>query len=235
MSGRLARVSLIVIAPVALRAFLTGFVDEIDADGYSGVLIAERIAESFRSGAFNWGLLYVPAWMPAWHLVCAAAQLLVSEPYYVPKLLSALFGGLSPALVFLITRRLSPRERTAWIAWGITAVLPLHVFYSATAMSEPFSGFWILLAVLALLRSRPDNRSQHASPPSPPTGALHRSLHSILQAPNITQILSSEVWSSYILLRRIERRGSKCQAPGLWRRGLAVTPVHNLQAKSVPK
>ena len=151
------RITIIVLAPLALRAILVPFIDDFDADGYSRVLIAQQLADAWASGRFDWKTLYIPAWMPAWHLLCAAAQTAVAEPYYVPKLLSALFGGLSPALVFLIARQLDGEESSGWIAWAIAAASPLHLLYSTTSMSEAFSCFWVLLAALALLRAGPQN------------------------------------------------------------------------------
>ena len=147
----------IAIAPVLVRLLLVPFIDDIESDGFSKILIAQRLADAFRTGSVNAHSFYIPAWMPAWHLLCAAVQLIVSDPYYVPKFLSAVFGGLTPAVVFLIARRLSRQERTAWIAWGVAGVAPLHVLYSTSAMTEPFYGFWFASAVYCLLRVERDN------------------------------------------------------------------------------
>jgi hypothetical protein len=92
--------------------------------------------------------------MPAWHVACAAVELAVREPYFVPKALSALFGGLTPAVTFFLARRVTENRATPWIAWAIAAVSPLHVLYSATAMTEAFFGFWFLLSVLLFLKDR---------------------------------------------------------------------------------
>ncbi len=153
----MSRITTIVLVPVVLRAALVPFIDDFDADGYSRVLVAQQLAEALLSGTFDWTMLYIPAWMPAWHLLCGAVQMAVPEPYYVPKLLSALFGGLSPALVFLMARRMGRKESTGWIAWAIATLLPLHLLYSTASMTEAFSGFWILLAAFALLRAEPRN------------------------------------------------------------------------------
>lgn len=148
-----AHKALLVLAPVALRAVLVFLVDDFDADGYARVQIAEDLAAAVRAGTATWASLYVAVWPPAWHVACAAANLLGVDAYYGAKLLSALFGGLTAVVAWALARRLGARPRTAWLAWGLVAVSPLHVLYSASAMTEAFYGFWFLLAAYCFVRA----------------------------------------------------------------------------------
>ncbi len=164
---RIARAALIVLAPICLRVVLALLVDDFEDDAWARDLIAQQLSGEMRAGSLSMAsILSVSVWLPAWQLLCAACERVVHEPYYVPKLLSALFGGLSPAIVFALARHLATGAgegeggsmRAAWTAWAFAALAPWHAMYSATGMSESFYGFWILVAMYGLVRSRADNR-----------------------------------------------------------------------------
>jgi hypothetical protein len=140
-------------------------VDDFEDDAWARDLIAQRLAHEMRSGTLSLGsILNVSVWLPAWQLLCAAIECVIPQPYYVPKVLAAIFGGLSPAVVYALAGRLA-REgagldatRVARTAWVLATLWPWHALYSAIGMSESFYGFWIVVTLYALIRARRDNR-----------------------------------------------------------------------------
>ncbi|MEI8256683.1 MAG: glycosyltransferase family 39 protein, partial [Deltaproteobacteria bacterium] len=153
------------LAPICLRVLLALLVDDFEDDAWARDLIAQRLSGEMRAGSLSLSsILSVSVWLPAWQLLCAACERVVQEPYYVPKMLSALFGGLSPAIVYALARHLAQGRgdedpsRAAWFAWAFAALSPWHAMYSAIGMTESFYGFWTVAAMYALVRSRSDNR-----------------------------------------------------------------------------
>ncbi len=146
-------------APIALRVVLAGVVDDFEDDAYTRDLIAQRMADELRSGRFGLrSLLHVSIWLPAWQTLCAVVESLVRQPYWAPKIISAVFGGATPALVFVLALRMRASDRVAWTAWALAMLAPWHALYSAVGMTEAFYGFWLTLATYAFVRAERDNR-----------------------------------------------------------------------------
>jgi len=142
----------LLLLPIALRLVLVPFVADFEADAYSRMLSIESLADALRQQRPLLAAMYIPVWPPAWHLVCAVAELGWPNAYLVPKVLAALFGGATPLLVWSLARRLAGEREALW-AWLIVAVAPLEVLYATSGMSEAFYGFWFVLAALAYLRA----------------------------------------------------------------------------------
>ncbi len=158
--------ALVVLAPLLLRLALVFVVDDFEDDAWARDLITQRLSNDMAHGAVSLrSLLGVAVWLPAWQLLCAAIERVIDAPYYVPKVVAAIFGGLSPAIVFALAHRLAetapakidPR-RAAFIAWALAALAPWHTLYSSFGMTETFYAFWIVAAIYALVRAERDNR-----------------------------------------------------------------------------
>jgi len=80
--------------------------------------------------------------------VCAAGSLLVNNPLYVAKVVSAICGTATCLLVFMICRRVTDRRDLAYAAFALIAFNPLHIMYSSFSMTE---GPYIFLVAGSLL------------------------------------------------------------------------------------
>ena len=74
--------------------------------------------------------------------------------WYIPRVLSAIFGILTLPLVFLIARKYYNSRAVAWISVGLLAILPSHVFYSRLGLQESLSTFLVLAGFYFYLSSR---------------------------------------------------------------------------------
>jgi hypothetical protein len=153
-----ARLALLIALPILLRAALVPFVADFEADAYARMQLTASLADALRRHLPLAGAMYVPVWPPAWHLTGALVELAWPSAYYVPKLLAALFGGLTPVLVYALARRISGELAPSLLAWLIVTVAPLEVLYATSGMSEAFYGFWFVLAALAFVHAERDNQ-----------------------------------------------------------------------------
>jgi hypothetical protein len=154
---RRAQLFLLVALPIGLRAVLLPFVADFEADAYARMQLTEHLADALRHHGPLLPAMYIPVWPPAWHLTCALFELVWPSAYYVPKVLSAIFGGLTPVLVYALARRISGEVAPALLAWALVALAPLEVLYATSGMSEAFYGFWFVLAALAFVYAERDN------------------------------------------------------------------------------
>ena len=144
--------------PLLWRLALLFFVQDFEADAYARMQLAAQLAEAIRQGKPFWPALYVPVWPPCWQLLCAGVELLLGNAYFVPKILAAIFGGLTPVVVFALARRISAEPRAWWLSWLMATLAPLHVLYSTSGMSEAFYIFWFLFAAWLFLCADTGNR-----------------------------------------------------------------------------
>lgn len=103
-------------------------------------------------------------WLPLYQFISAIANILIRNGFYAGKIVSAVFGIGSCLLIYRITLRLTASHRAAWLGFALIALNPLHITYSASAMTDvPHAFFvlaslyfvvqrsWVLAAVLAAL------------------------------------------------------------------------------------
>jgi hypothetical protein len=111
-----------------------------DGDAYSYVEAIAAMRSSMAGGAFSIKDL-AGFWLPMYQAICAAGSLLVNNPLYVAKVVSAICGTGTCLLVFLICRRLFTGARgLAYAAFAVAALNPLHIMYSSFSMTDvPYS------------------------------------------------------------------------------------------------
>lgn len=153
----LSRKLILLSVPILLRLLLVPFLQDFEADAYTRMELSAEIAEAIAQHRSVLSALYRPLWPPFWHILCALVELCWRDAYYVPKVLSALFGGLTPYLVYALSQRAGYGPRAAWLSWALVSLAPLHIAYSTSGMTEAFYGFWFLLSALLFLRAAPDN------------------------------------------------------------------------------
>ncbi|PYS24446.1 MAG: hypothetical protein DMF72_05095 [Acidobacteria bacterium] len=103
-------------------------------------------------------------WLPLYQFLSAIVNVLIKNGFYSGKLVAALFGAGTCLFVYAITLRLTADRRAALAMFLLIALNPLHIFYSASAMTDVphaflvvavlyfiLSGNWIVAAIFGAL------------------------------------------------------------------------------------
>lgn len=136
--------------PRILGAFLlpNAFGDAYSYISEIGALSAKIFARTF-SDTDLYGF-----WLPLYQLICAVFSVFVGHPFYVAKLVSALFGVGICLLVYDISMRLTANRMASLLTFALIALSPLHIFNSASAMTDIPNAFFVLASLYFVLRKR---------------------------------------------------------------------------------
>jgi len=91
-------------------------------------------------------------WLPLYQFVCALINVFVGNGFYVGKIVSAVFGIATCLFVYSITMRLTAHRTAALLAFALIALNPLHIFYSASAMTDVPHAFLVLTSLYFVLK-----------------------------------------------------------------------------------
>lgn len=91
-------------------------------------------------------------WLPLYQFISAVINVFVGNGFYTGKIVSALFGVGACLLVYSITLRLTRHHLAALLAFILIALNPLHIFYSASAMTDVPHAFFVLASLYFILR-----------------------------------------------------------------------------------
>jgi hypothetical protein len=91
-------------------------------------------------------------WLPLYQFISAVINLFVGNGFYAGKLVSAIFGIGSCVLVYGITLRLTANPAAALLGFALIALNPLHIFYSASAMTDVPHAFFVLASLYFVFR-----------------------------------------------------------------------------------
>lgn len=122
-------------------------------DAYAYIRDVGVMSERMRTGAFALTDLY-GFWLPLYQLTSALLNIPFGHPFYVARMVSALFGVGVCLLVYEIAYRLTSDSKAAWLAFALIALSPLHIFNSASAMTDIPNAFFVLAAAFFVLRGR---------------------------------------------------------------------------------
>jgi len=136
--------------PRILGAF---FLPNAFGDAYVYVRDAGTYAAKIASGTLVLTDTY-GFWLPLYQLICGLFIAVVGHPYYVSKLVSAVFGIGICLLVYEITLRLTAHHKAALCAFALIALNPLHIFNSASSMTDIPSAFFVTASLYFALRRR---------------------------------------------------------------------------------
>ncbi len=75
------------------------------------------------------------------------------KDWFVPRVISAIFGILTLPLIFIFARRFYKSSVVAWLSVAFLAILPAHVFYSRLALQEAVATFFFVAAMYFYLFS----------------------------------------------------------------------------------
>jgi predicted membrane-bound dolichyl-phosphate-mannose-protein mannosyltransferase len=137
-------------APRIIGAFLLP-----NAFGDAGAYIegVGTMSAKLSAGTFCLTDLY-GFWLPLYQFICAGVSVLVGHPFYMSKLVSAVFGVGVCLLVYDTSLRLTSHRTASLLTFALIAVSPLHIFNSASAMTDVPHAFFVLAGVACVLRRR---------------------------------------------------------------------------------
>jgi hypothetical protein len=91
-------------------------------------------------------------WLPLYQFISALINVFVGNGFYSGKVVSAIFGVGSCVLVYSITLRLTANRAAAVLGFALIALNPLHIFYSASAMTDVPHAFFVLASLYFVFR-----------------------------------------------------------------------------------
>lgn len=91
-------------------------------------------------------------WLPLYQFISAVINVFVGNGFYTGKVMSAIFGVGSCVLVYNITLRLTANRTAALLSFALIVLNPLHIFYSASAMTDVPHAFFVLASLYFVLR-----------------------------------------------------------------------------------
>lgn len=91
-------------------------------------------------------------WLPLYQFISAVINVFVGNGFYTGKVVSALFGVGSCVLVYKTTLQLTANRAAALLSFALMALNPLHIFYSASAMTDVPHAFFVMASLYFVLR-----------------------------------------------------------------------------------
>ena len=145
-------VTLILVSgiPRILGAF---FLPNAFGDAYVYIRDAGSISAKLSQGTFSISDLY-GFWLPLYQFICAIVNVFIGQPFYVSKLVSALFGVGVCLFIYHLTLHLTRHSKAALWTFVLVALNPLHIFNSASAMTDVPSAFFVLGSLYFALKKR---------------------------------------------------------------------------------
>ncbi|HVS80442.1 MAG TPA: phospholipid carrier-dependent glycosyltransferase [Pyrinomonadaceae bacterium] len=149
---RALRLTLFLVAaiPRILGAFL---LPNAFGDAYVYIRDIGAMSTKMRAGTFAITSVY-GFWLPLYQFIGALVNVFVDNGFYSGKLVSAVFGVGVCLLVYSVTLKLTAHRTAALLAFLVIALNPLHIFYSASAMTDVPHAFFVLGSVYFCLKER---------------------------------------------------------------------------------
>lgn len=122
-------------------------------DAYAYIRDIAAMSAKLHAGTFSITDFY-GFWLPLYQFICAAVSVAAGHPFYVAKLVSALFGVGICLLVYDISLRLTKNHTASLLAFALIALSPLHIFNSASAMTDIPHAFFVLAGLHFVLKKR---------------------------------------------------------------------------------
>jgi len=144
---RLSTLFAIAAVPRLLGAF---FLPNAFGDAYVYIQEIGNLSTRIANGSFRLTDLF-GFWLPLYQFLSALINLLIKNGFYSGKIVAALFGAAACLFVYLITVQLTKNKTAATWMFLLIALNPLHVFYSASAMTDVPHAFFVLAALYFVL------------------------------------------------------------------------------------
>lgn len=127
------------------------FLPNAFGDAYVYIRDIGTMSTKLSQGTFVLTDLY-GFWLPLYQFISAVVNIFLKNGFYAGKLVSALFGIGSCLLVYSITLRLTTSHKAALLGFALIALNPLHITYSASAMTDVPHAFFVLASLYFVLR-----------------------------------------------------------------------------------
>jgi dolichyl-phosphate-mannose-protein mannosyltransferase len=134
--------------PRILGAF---FLPNAFGDAYVYIRDIGDLSTKLSARTFVFADLY-GFWLPLYQFISAVINVFVGNGFYTGKIVSALFGVGSCLLVYSITLKLTAHRTAALLSFALIALNPLHIFYSASAMTDVPHAFFVLASLHFVLK-----------------------------------------------------------------------------------
>ncbi len=157
---RLLALFAIAATPRIVGAF---FLPNAFGDAYVYIQEIGTLSTKISTGAFRLVDLF-GFWLPLYQFIAALLNVFIKNGFYSGKIVAAIFGAGTCLFIYLITQRLTNNDTAALSMFLLIALNPLHIFYSASAMTDVPHAFlvgaalyfviaenWIAAAVFAAL------------------------------------------------------------------------------------
>jgi hypothetical protein len=136
--------------PRILGAF---FLPNAFGDAYVYIRDIGVMSTKLRAGTFAITDLY-GFWLPLYQFLSALINVFIGNGFYAGKLVSAGFGVGVCLLIYSITLQITAHRTAALLAFLVIALNPLHIFYSASAMTDVPHAFFLLASLYFCLKER---------------------------------------------------------------------------------
>jgi len=133
--------------PRILGAF---FLPNAFGDAYVYIREIGTLSTKLSTGAFRLTDLF-GFWLPLYQFLSAVVNVPFKNGFYSGKLVAALFGVGSCLFIYAISCRLTANRTAAILTFLLIALSPLHIFYSASAMTDVPHAFFVLAALYFVL------------------------------------------------------------------------------------
>ena len=120
-------------------------------DAYVYIRVIGEMSTKMSNGTFGLTDLY-GFWLPLYQLISAVVNVFLRNGFYAGKIVSALFGIGSCLLIYSIVLRLTARPQAALLGFLLIALNPLHITYSASAMTDIPHAFFVLASLYFALK-----------------------------------------------------------------------------------
>jgi len=134
--------------PRILGAFL---LPNAFGDAYVYIRDIGTMSTKISQGTFALTDLY-GFWLPLYQFISALINVFVRNGFYTGKVGSALFGVGACLFVYSITLRLTASHTAAFFGFLLLALNPLHITYSASAMTDVPHSFFVMASLYFVLR-----------------------------------------------------------------------------------
>src|SRR5947208_2825649 len=133
--------------PRILGAF---FLPNSFGDAYVYIQEIGTLSTKLSTGVFRLTDLF-GFWLPLYQFLSAIVNLPIKNGFYSGKLVAALFGVGSCLFIYAITFRVTANRTASILTFLLIALNPLHIFYSASAMTDVPHAFFVLAALYFVL------------------------------------------------------------------------------------
>jgi len=91
-------------------------------------------------------------WLPLYQVIAAVVNIFLRNGFYAGKIVAALFGIGSCLVIYSIILRLTASRTAALLGFLLIALNPLHITYSASAMTDVPHAFFVLASLYFVLK-----------------------------------------------------------------------------------